>query len=115
MPSAYEAWEMTHKAMFNGGFVLDEHPLVQQACELMGGLSRLGASKNDVSDRMRYIECYNELVKRTERGAMALPEVRGYIEGNGGRLPEPFEQMKQLTDILSVPKLIHPHTGEELE
>jgi len=116
VPSAYAAWEMTHHAMFNGGFVLDEHPLVQQACQLMGGLRRLGESTNIISDRMRYIECYNELVSRTERGAMVLPEVRGYIEQRGGVLPEALTQMKQLQDQWSVtPALLDSRTGERLE
>jgi hypothetical protein len=119
-PSAYEGWEATRKAMF-GGWPPDIHPMIVKVADLLGGLRTLGHSTNPVSDRMRYIEAYNELLERTQRGQIALPEVRGYIEAHGGELPPPVEQMKQLgakwnvRDDETLPGLVHPDTLEVLE
>ena len=86
IPSDYEAWEVVRMAFVDG---LDEskiHPLVLQTIKLLGWRN-LCMSTNQTADRARFLEAYNDLVDRKEKGDIALPEVRGYIEQRGGVLP----------------------------
>lgn len=100
VPSSYEAWQEFKRAVTHSNYVPEwSHPLVEKSAKLIG-MREYGQS--DVDDepswRARFIQCYEQLQERAERENLLLPEVRGYIETNGGRLLAPTDQMKQLTD-----------------
>lgn len=102
LPSSYEAWQEFKRAVTHSNYSPDwSHPLVEKAAHLIG-MREYGHS--DVDDepswRARFIQCYEQLQERAERENLLLPEVRGYIETNGGRLLAPVDQMKQLTEKL---------------
>jgi hypothetical protein len=99
VPSSFEAWQEFKRAVTRSNYSPEwSHPLVKQAANLIG-MREYGHS--DVDDepswRARFIQCYEQLQERAERENLLLPEVRGYIEHNGGRLLAPADQMKQLT------------------
>jgi hypothetical protein len=100
LPSSYEAWQEFKRAVTRSNYSPEwSHPLVSKASNLIG-MREYGHS--DVDDepswRARFIQCYEQLQERAERENLLLPEVRGYIETNGGRLLSPVDQMKKLTD-----------------
>jgi len=105
LPSAYEAWqEVITQLRDNGGDFgkpVWSHPLVERAMKSIGW-RELRLSENQTADRSRFIQCYEQLVDRVSREDIMLPEVRGYVEVNGARLLAPADQMKLLTDKLSV-------------
>lgn len=103
VPSSYDAWQEFHRAVTSSNYSGRwTHPLVGRAADLIG-MREYGRS--DVDDqpswRARFIQCYEQLQERAERENLLLPEVRGYIETNGGRMLAPVDQMKQLTARLA--------------
>lgn len=103
VPSSYEAWQEFHRAAVSSNYSNQwSHPLVEKAARLIG-LREYGFCNVDdqPSWRARFIQCYEQLQERAERENLLVPEVRGYIEANGGRLLAPVDQMKQLTDRLT--------------
>lgn len=112
VPSSYQAWNEFRHIVVTGNYRLgkcareDEaqfsHPLVEKAAKLIG-LRAYGQS--DVSDEMswraRFIQCYEQLQERAERENLLVPEVRGYIETNGGRFLAPSDKMKLLAGRMS--------------
>lgn len=100
LPSSYDAWQEFRRAVVSSNYSAKwTHPLIGRAADLIG-MREYGRS--DVDDqpswRARFIQCYEQLQERAERENLLLPEVRGYIEANGGRSLAPVDQMKQLTD-----------------
>lgn len=83
--TAGEAWGEL-MAMFRRGYshyrVPDfaEQPLIGKALAAIGGWGYLCASENTVADRARFIEVYNQLLRRQQDDAMMLPAVRTYAE-----------------------------------
>lgn len=100
LPSSYQAWEEVLKQMVRVGSYRSpefSHPLIHRVVDTLGW-KNLCLSENAVADRARFIQAYEQLLMRFERDDLLLPEVRGYIEANGGRLPAPASQMQLLAD-----------------
>jgi hypothetical protein len=102
VPSPFEAWQEFKHVVVSSLYTRSQkiewsHPLVEKTANLIG-LQAYGASNVDdePSWRARFIQCYEQLQERAERENLLLPEVRGYIETNGGRFLAPVEQIKQL-------------------
>ena len=103
VPSAYEAWqEVLSEIRSTGSYRRPEfkHPLVERAVETMGWRN-LCLSENQVADRARFLQAYEQLVERAAREDMLLPEVRGYIEERGGKLLDAPAEIKKLADGMS--------------
>jgi hypothetical protein len=107
VPSSYQAWqEVLQQLLENGGDFgkpVWSHQLVEKAVRTIGWRN-LRMSENQVADRARFVECYEQLCDRAQREDMLLPEVRGYIEANGALLMAPADQMKLLADKWSMKK-----------
>jgi hypothetical protein len=105
IPSSYEAWqEVQMQIVDNGGdfgHPVFSHALVEKTVKAIGWRN-LRMSTNQESDRARFLQCYDQFSNRFYSDAMMLPEVRGYIEANGGKVLAPVDQMKQLTERMSV-------------
>lgn len=101
IPSSYEAWqEVCRQIQINGGDFgqpVWSHPLVEKAMNTIGWRN-LRMSEDSTADRARFIQCYEQFRERAQKENIMLPEVRGYIESNGGRFLAPLDQMKQLAD-----------------
>lgn len=104
VPSSYQAWEeVCGQIRINGGDFGNpvwSHPLVEKAMQMIGWRN-LRMSEDQTADRARFIQCYEQLQERAERENLLLPEVRGYIETNGGRLLAPIDQIKRLTERMT--------------
>lgn len=103
LPSSYEAWQEFRRFVVSSNYSPEwSHPLVERTAKLIG-MREYGHS--DVDDepswRARFIQCYEQLQERAERENLLLPEVRGYIEANGGRMLAPADQMKQLAERMT--------------
>ncbi len=99
-PSPYEAWQEFKRAVVSSNYSPEwSHPLVEKTARLIG-MRDYGQSNVDdePSWRARFIQCYEQLLDRAQNENLLLPEVRGYIETNGGRFLAPLDQMKQLAD-----------------
>lgn len=107
LPSAYEAWqEVITQIRDNGGDFgkpVWSNPLVERAVRSIGW-RELRFSENQAADRARFIQCYEQLTERATQEDIMLPEVRGFIEANGGRLLAPADQIHLLADKLNVRK-----------
>lgn len=106
VPSSFQAWQEVLKQFSDTGYYGTpqwSHPLVEQAVRAMGW-RELCMSENQIADRARFIQCYEQLQERVTREEMLIPEVRGYVEANGARLMAPAESMKLLSDKLNVRK-----------
>ena len=107
VPSSYQAWQEVQRQMVeNGGdygIPVWSNPIVGQAVRAMGWRN-LRMSEDQTADRARFLQCYEQFVERATRDDMLLPEVRGYIEMNGAKVIAPADQMKQLSEKLSVTK-----------
>lgn len=107
IPSAFEAWqEVITQLRDNGGDYGNpvwSHPLVERAVQQIGWRS-LRFSENQTADRARFIQCYEQLEERAEKENLMLPDVRGYIEVNGGKFLAPVDQVLMLTEKLNVRK-----------
>lgn len=103
VPSSYQAWQEVMQAMLEvGSYRTPEfsHPLIAETVRVMGW-KNLCLSENAVADRARFIQAYEQLAERADNDAMMLPQVRGYIEENSGRLL-PSTSIKMLVDKWSV-------------
>jgi len=107
VPSSYQAWQEVQRQMLeNGGdygIPVWSSPIVEQAVRAMGWRN-LRMSEDQTADRARFIQCYEQFVERATRDDMLLPDVRGYIEMNGARVLAPADQIKLLSEKLSVRK-----------
>ncbi len=95
LPDAYQAWAMVKKWMsrpatlFHRGVRYRRKPLppvIRQAVDGIGGVEMLALSENDMADRARFVEAYNNLVARMRHQATMLPEVRDTVRA--AALPE---------------------------
>lgn len=103
VPSSYDAWNEFHKNVVRSDYSPQwSHPLVEKTARLIG-MHDYGQSNVDdqPSWRARFIQCYEQLQERAQSENLLLPEVRGYIEANGGRFLAPVDQMKQLTERMT--------------
>ena len=103
VPSAFQAWqEVLRQFSLTGSYGTPQfsHPLIAQAVRQMGW-RELCLSENQIADRARFIQCYEQLMSRATKEDMLLPEVRGYIEANGARLMAPADSIRLLADRLS--------------
>ena len=94
IPSSYEAWQEVLKNFNRVGGPEWSHPMIASAVDLMGWRN-LCMSTNQVADRARFIQAYDQLQKRYGDDVTMLPEVRGYIES--GKLLV-GDAVKQLTE-----------------
>lgn len=104
VPSSYEAWQEVLMQFAEAGYYNTpkfSHPLIAEAVRRMGW-RQLCLSEDQIADRARFIQCYEQLTNRATKEDILLPEVRGYIEANGARLLAPAEQIKQLSASKSV-------------
>lgn len=84
---AYEAWEIVRRCLEAGA----GHPIVgrsfdgsgdenvDQAVRYLGGWRALTLSDNPVSDRARFIQCWDRMAKRERDDRAMLPEIRRAI------------------------------------
>lgn len=106
LPTSYQAWQEVLRQIADVGYYGTpswSHPIVEKAVRAMGWRD-LCMSENAVADRARFIQCYEQFAERAARDDMLLPEVRGYIEMNGAQVLAPADQMKLLSEKLSVKK-----------
>ena len=106
IPTAFEAWgEVLEQFKYTGYYNEPKfsHPIIAETVRLMGW-KELCVSENQIADRARFVQCFDQLVARAERDEMILPDVRGYLVSNGAALPEPVGEMKLLADKLNVRK-----------
>ena len=100
VPSSYDAWQEVCEVIRNvGSYRLPEFssPLIDRVVRNLGWRN-LCMSENQVSDRSRFVQAYEQLLERATKEEMLLPEVRGYIETRGGRLLETSQEIKQLSE-----------------
>jgi hypothetical protein len=97
IPTGAEAWGRVGKrlawpqTMLRNGHRLTqkpEEPLIERTVEAVGGWSYLRRSENPVSDRARFIDTYNEFVKRELRKLREHPTVTALRIGGGERRKE---------------------------
>lgn len=104
VPNSYQAWqEVQRQILENGGDFGNpvwSNPIVERAVRAIGWRN-LRMSEDQVADRARFIQCYEQFLDRAEREEMLLPDVRGYIETNGARLQAPLDQIKLLAGKLT--------------
>lgn len=106
VPSSFQAWEEVLEQFRVTGYYREpqfSHLLIEKAVRALGW-KELCQSENQVADRARFIQCYEQLTDRATREEMLLPEVRGFIEANGARLQAPADAIKLLADKWSVKK-----------
>lgn len=120
VPDVWEAWEdllkagrgtwkeatddneiITHVYQF-------KHDIVENVARGLGWPEHFPVPGNEMADRAAFRDAYNEALGNATKEDMQLPQVRQYALEAGQR-------MKQLSDRMSTPPLIHPHTGERLE
>lgn len=100
VPTAYAAWEEVCKQIqINGGDFgtpVWSSPLIEKAVGYLGWRN-LRMSEDPISDRMRFIQSFEQLLARAEKEEMLIPEVREFVAGRGAKLlSSPMEQMRQL-------------------
>jgi hypothetical protein len=98
--SAYAAWEEVCKQINDNGGDFGKpvwsSSLIERAVNYLGWRN-LRMSEDATSDRMRFIQAYEQLLARASKEEMLIPEVRGFIEDRGAKLlASPSEQIKQL-------------------
>ena len=104
VPSSFAAWNEFKRAVVTSNYNNPQwtHPLIERTANLIGAREY---GRSDVDDepswRARFIQCFDQLQERAERENLLLPEVRGYIETNGGRMLAPVDQMKQLAERMA--------------
>lgn len=101
VPSSYAAWEEVCRQIRNNGGDFGKpvwsSPLIEKAVGYLGWRN-LRMSEDATSDRMRFIQAYEQLLLRAEKEEMLIPEVKSFIEDRGAKLLDnPQERMKQLT------------------
>lgn len=101
VPSSYDAWQEVCRQIVNVGSYgtpAFSSPLIERTVKNLGWRN-LCMSENQVADRARFVQAYEQLMERAVTEDMMLPEVKGYIETRGGQLLQtPAEQMKQLAE-----------------
>lgn len=104
VPGPYAAWREVCRAIVeigSYGSPVFSSPLIERTVENIGWRN-LCLSENQVADRARFVQAYEQLLSRAVAEDMMLPEVRGYIEARGGVLLDaPATQIKQLAERLS--------------
>jgi hypothetical protein len=104
VPSAYDAWQEVCREILNTGSYGTpgfSSPLIERVVKNLGWRN-LCMSENQVADRARFVQAYEQLLERATTENMMLPEVRGYIETRGGLLLEaPADQLRRLTARLT--------------
>ena len=104
VPSAYDGWqEVCHQMRDTGSYGVPafSSPLIERVVKNLGWRN-LCLSENQVADRARFVQAYEQLMERATTEDMMLPEVKGYIETHGGNLLEaPADQIKKLSARLS--------------
>lgn len=99
IPSAYDAWQEVLRVISDvGSYGSPEwsSPLIEKVVNSLGWRN-LCMSENQVSDRARFLEAYEQLSNRAEKETMLIPEVRAYLEDHGAKLLDAPAQIKQLT------------------
>jgi len=102
VPSSFQAWqEVLKQFSVAGSYRVPEfsHPLIDRAVRALGW-RELCMSENQIADRARFIQCYEQLLSRAQKDDMLLPDVRGYIQANGALLEAPATSIKLLADRL---------------
>jgi len=105
-PTAYQAWEEVRVFIRDNSPYIEprwSHPLIDKVVRVFG-MENLRQSENTMSDRMRFIECYEQFSQSAEKEEMLIPEVRGYIESTAGKLLAPMSQIALLADKKTVKK-----------
>ena len=103
VPSSYDAWQEVCKqiaAVGSYGKPVFSSPLIDRVVKNLGWRN-LCMSENQVSDRSRFVQAYEQLMARATTENIMLPQVRGYIESNGGNLLDAPAEIKQLSARLS--------------
>lgn len=104
VPDSYQAWqEVITQMNINGGDYGKpawSHPLVERVVKQLGWRN-LRMSEDQTADRARFIQAYEQLLGRAMSEETMLPEVRGYIESQGGVLLDAPAAVKQLSERLS--------------
>ena len=103
-PTSYQAWEEVRCFIRDNNTFIEprwSHPLIGKTVRLFG-MENLRQSENGTSDRMRFLEAYEQYAESAEREEMLIPEVRGYLEVNGGKLLSPASQIGLLAGKLTV-------------
>jgi hypothetical protein len=104
VPSSYEAWqEVLTQMSINGGDYgtpVWSHPLVERVVRQLGWRN-LRMSEDQTADRARFVQAYDQLLNRAMSEETMLPEVKGYIQSQGGQLLDAPSQVKQLSSRLS--------------
>jgi len=101
VPSSYQAWQETLSQICDVGSYGNPEftsPLIAETVRLIGWRN-LCMSENQVADRARFIQAYEQLSDRAARDEIMLPQVREYIERNGKALPAPTESIQALADL----------------
>ncbi len=99
IPSAYDAWQEVMRGMVERiGYDAPEwsSPLIDRVVKSLGWRN-LCMSENQVADRARFIQAFEQLIERAEKEQMLIPEVRGYLESHGANLLDTPTHIKQLT------------------
>jgi len=94
MPSSFEAWNeflQQARAVGHMGKPQFSHPLVAKTVQVMGW-KELCLSENQVADRARFVQAYEQLADRASRDMVMLPSVQGYIDTH------PMDVIKMLAD-----------------
>jgi hypothetical protein len=100
VPTTYAAWqEVLEQIRYTGSYGVPQFssPLIERAVRQLGW-RELCLSENQTADRARFVQCYDQLVERATKDDVMLPEVRGFIETNGGFMLPPSTSMKLLAD-----------------
>jgi hypothetical protein len=104
VPSVYDAWqEVCREISSTGSYGTPAFtsPLIERVVKNLGWRN-LCMSENQVADRARFVQAYEQLLERAVKENMMLPDVKGYIETRGGMLLEaPASQIKRLSEKLS--------------
>lgn len=102
VPGAYDAWMEVCRAIADvGSYGTPDwsSPLIERTVKSLGWRN-LCLSENQVADRARFLQAYEQLMERAVREDMLLPDVRGYIEERGGRLLDAPAQVRELAGKL---------------
>lgn len=97
VPTAYDAWREVQEAIARVGAYgrpAFSHPLVEQAVNALGWRT-LCWSENQTADRARFLECYNQLLARSQRVGSMLPPVRKVVQ----RLARAREKKLELREV----------------
>lgn len=97
IPSAYDAWREVRQFIADNSYFIEphwSHPLIEKTVRVFG-LENLRQSENGMSDRMRFIECYQSFAEKAEKEVMLVPEITDYLTEDKKQL-EAQSQMKRL-------------------